>query len=225
MMRGVVVVIAACGSPAGSPPSADAGEAELVSDRMQLDFGTNVSGSASSATIAFTNTGSVPSESLLATTTNTAAFMVTVSRCVDPLAAGATCSVDVQFRAIGLGTSNGTLAIGGDVVALSGDSIFSPGPAVAPPLHDFGALAVGTTMTTTITVSATGASEGPIAVSLTGDDFSLAADACSGMTLGPACTVDVAFAPTVARARAAELDVDIPSPGRPIHASLIGAGR
>jgi Abnormal spindle-like microcephaly-assoc'd, ASPM-SPD-2-Hydin len=121
------------------------------------------------------------------------------------LAAGASCTFDVQFLPRRLGTANGSITFstsGGPVdLPLSGTSI---GPLIfSPPFLDFGRVEVGT-KSWTIPVTVSNDTGSPVTyLSSTGlSEFQFQGKSCgainSGTTLAPgaSCTFGVDFAPT-----------------------------
>ena len=101
---------------------------------------------------------------------------------------------------------------------------------IDPPAHAFASTLAGSSSAAqTFTVTNTGGvATGTITTALTGTDpgeFALSNDGCTGQALdgGESCTVDAAFNPTSAGARAASLDVSA-TPGGGDAAALTGTG-
>jgi len=107
------------------------------------------------------------------------------------------------------GSYSGMALWGVSIVNLASES-GTPDISVSPGSYNFGNIGVQTTATHTFTISNAGTGNlivGTIAVS--GSDFSLGADNCSGKTVTPSssCTVQVAFAPATVGSKAATLSI------------------
>ncbi|HUH01960.1 MAG TPA: choice-of-anchor D domain-containing protein, partial [Kofleriaceae bacterium] len=213
---------AACGevetNPDAGPGQPDASmnvdggsDVSLAIDKTEHDFGTVVTNSSSAATtFTITNTGTAPSGSLAVGIAggDAADFSIDTDGCDGaPLAAAASCEIEISYMPAQAGSSAATLTVsgspGGDLSAvLSGDAV-SPGAlAISPTDHGFPAVVVGDSGTAaTFTVTNTGGTTtGALSVALTGSDmdqFTIGANGCSGQTLAGSatCTVAVALTP------------------------------
>jgi hypothetical protein len=154
----------------------------------------------------------------------------------ETLQVGETCQFSVVFDPTAIGERNGLIkysmpGIQG-VLFAEGDGI-DPGRDITPGANDFGTrltdegpgapqvftlTSAGTTDLETGTVSLTG---------VAADQFQLTADGCSNRTLAPeaTCDVSVAFAPTSAGEKTAELDVATNAVEGPATAQLTGSGQ
>jgi hypothetical protein len=170
-----------------------------------LAFGNQVLGTTSaSQSVVVTNSGTDTLN--VGTATVAAPFAMVADACSNTaVAAGSSCTIQVNFAPSAAGPVSASLSVPDDApgspqtVALSGNGI-QPHATASPSTIAFGSVRVGSTAnprtvslmndgSTTIHVGAT---------TLTGEpSFSLSADSCSGVTLpvGAACTVQVGFAP------------------------------
>ncbi len=104
----------------------------------------------------------------------------------------------------------------------------NPDISVSPASYDFGTVSVQTTATQTFSISNTGTRSlivGTITVS--GADFNLGTDSCSGMSVAPSssCTVQVAFTPTAVGSRSATLSIPSNDPDEStVTVALTGSG-
>ncbi len=123
-------------------------------------------------------------------------------------------------------SGNGTfVAVGGNGAILQSNLLQSPLPqiSVAPASMAFGVIQVGNSSPSQIlTITNKGAAPliiGTLALAgINPTDFVLSSNACSGATLAPAatCTVNVTFAPAVAGAKSARLEVPSNDPDSPV---------
>lgn len=127
-----------------------------------------------------------------------------------------------QTLAVALSAAVLALALAGEAAAVP-DITLEPVAGLA-----FGNVLVGNAAPGAVGVFNDGTSAGTIgAISLSGDpSFSITLDDCAGLTLqtDEFCVVDLAFAPTVAGAAAAQLSVASDAPGSPDLLALSGTG-
>ncbi len=134
-----------------------------------------------------------------------APFAIVADTCSNKaVAAGASCTIQVNFAPADAGSFTGTLAIPDDApgsphsVALTGTGI-NPHATASPSSIAFGDVRAGMTASQTSTLTNDGTTTVHVGTTtITGETiFSLSADTCSGGTLavGAACTVQVNFAP------------------------------
>jgi hypothetical protein len=188
--------------------------ATLVADKQTFDFGTVVSGSASTpTTITVTNAGAQRSGALIVGVVDAVTFPTAQDTCngtvLDP---GASCTVSVRFQPAAAGAKTTTLRVGGTPggtaeVALSGTAVDPGALSVTPAQRDFGPVPQGQSSGELgFTVKNTGgAPTSALTAALTGSDaseFVLSSDACTGMTLqaGSSCTVGVKLSPSASGA-------------------------
>lgn len=104
----------------------------------------------------------------------------------------------------------------------------NPDISVSPASHDFGTVGIQATATQTFSIANTGTGSlivGTLTVS--GADFNLGTDNCSGRAVAPSssCTVQVAFTPTAVGTRSATLSITSNDPDEnPAIVALTGAG-
>jgi hypothetical protein len=202
------------------------------------DYGAVTQGQASaSQAFTVTNVGGAPAGTPVPSLAGLGAdqFQITSHTCVAPLAAGASCSVDVRFAPTSPGAKSATLqasaAPGGTATAsLAGTGLSPAALALAPASHGFGTTTVGQpTGTTAFTVTNTGQSAtGALSVGLGGGagaaHFDVVTSGCVGPLAGGAsCTVHVRFDPLSAGSHLASLDVAA-TPGGAVSASISGVG-
>ena len=139
------------------------------------------------------------------------------STCGTSLAAGASCTVSVNFTPTAAGTRSATLLIA-DSATNSPQSLAVSGTAVTPPAAlslnpsslSFSAQVIGTTSTAqVVNLSNSGGSSLSIsAISMSGaqaGDFPLSSTCGTSLAAGASCTVSVRFTPTAAGTRSATL--------------------
>lgn len=213
------------------------GTPNLVADVSSIDFGSVAAGTYSDVkTVRLSNLGST--SVALSSFTATAPFLIAANPCPANLAGGATCDLSLQFRPDALGTRLGSLhvdttAAGGPVdVALSGVGTTSPALAsLSATGFSFGSVGVGIS-SAPWTVLLTDDGPGGFmvnGVTLAGanpGDFAIVSDSCTGATLaqGGSCAVSLAFIPTAAGARTANVVFDHTASNAPLSAGLAGTG-
>jgi hypothetical protein len=197
-----------------------------------VDFGGVVVGEQSGASvITLTNTGTG-----VLTLTQIAVsgpFAAGASTCGTSLAPGGSCTQQVSFAPGAPGTASGALTVTDDAAGsphsatLSGTGLAPAAFALAPDAHDFGAVVAGeSSAPQAFTVTNTGdVASGTLAASVSGSEFRVVGDDCSGSTLPAhaACTVGVVFSPTSTGAASDSLRVS-GTPGGTATAGLAGTG-
>jgi hypothetical protein len=203
-------------------------------------FGTHATGTTSGVqTFTVTNTGGVPSGTIATSVTGADAGQFTKSsdNCNgQPLAAGASCTLNGAFAPTSLGGKAAGLQAaatpgGSAAAALSGTGATPANLTISPSPHGFGTQVINTTsgaQTFTVTNNG-GVPSGTIATSVAGADpgqFTKSADNCNGQTLaaGASCTVNAAFSPTTSGVKAAAVTAAA-SPGGSAQADLSGTGQ
>ena len=195
---------------------------QLVLAPTAQAFGSVPQGSFS-ATVRFTvtNPGGAPTGALSATLGGTDAgeFTIVASGCAGPLAARASCVVNVHFVPTGIGPRAATLDVsaspGGAVsAALSGTGLATGGLTATPTPFGFGPLLAGTTSaptTFTITNTATPPSGSVLSIALGGagaSSFAISTNRCgASLAAGVSCTVDLTFTPLTPGDKAASLTI------------------
>lgn len=186
------------------------------------DFGTVVATNVGTRTFTVTNSGAVPTANLNFSVSGTRYSLVTgagAGTCPTtpaPLAAGASCTIVVQFAPVktdsttspfagNLQVSQGIQVVNTALTARVGSNI-----TITPTMASF-ATGQGTTSTsqrfTVTNVSGTGTGSIVVGVSAFAGEFPITNNTCSTLAAGATCTFDVAFAPTTTADRAVELRV------------------
>lgn len=186
---------------------------DLIFDSTPSPFGTlGVGFTSAPQTITVRNPGTLATPVIAVTKTgpDTADFAISTDTCNGAaIAATSTCSFTLSFAPNTVGAKSATIVVGPSTGTIS--SVVT-GTAQALTIAtvpvDFGSVVIGATSTaTTLTVTNVAAnSVGPLVTSLAGNhpgDFVFGANACNGLTLLPAqaCTIDVAFKPTLSGLR------------------------
>lgn len=219
------------------PPGGSTGA--LTLSPSAPDFGTiPMKAKGPPATLTLTNAGSASSGTLTAAVGGAAgtAYLLSADGCTgQDVAPGATCTVQVSFAPQKEGDAPATLTISSAHGSSAAATLHGTGGplstiTLAPATAAFGnALVHAASMPKRLTVTNGGTSAtSSLALSVYGADavdFSLAADGCSGTTLGPAaqCTVDVVLTPPSPGGKAATLQV-LAAQGGLAAASLSGTG-
>jgi len=214
----------------------DSSASGLSFDRTSHDFGSVAPAAVSTAQLlTLTNNGSASSGAVAVTLGGggSAAFTTMEDGCAgNDLAAGASCSLRVQFRptAAGLAQATLTASAGGQSapVELRGTGAAVAMLGIMPTVQDFGM--VVTSMSSgeiTFTVTNRGdMTSGNLTASVTGIDaaaFAVTSDTCSSNPLVSAasCAVKLRFSPTAAGAKAGTLTVSS-TPGGMVTVALSG---
>ena len=218
-------------------PLTGVGTPNLVPSPASVDFGDVVIGTFSAVrhvTLQNLGTTTVSFDSFSVTPP----FVLAANGCGASLAGGASCDISLQFHPDALGTRLGTLHVGSNAaggpvdVPLTGVGVTAPATAsLSATGHDFGSLGIGTSSAPWVLL-VTDNGPGSIlvsAVTLAGanpGDFAILSDSCSGVTLsqGGSCALSLAFQPTVAGSRTANVVVTHNGANSPLSAGLSGVG-
>jgi hypothetical protein len=204
-----------------------------------LDFGTIVTTGSASETFVVSNSGQQATSAVSVTATGTDFTIVppVAGDCTgtSPLAAGASCTIQVKFATTTPGAKTSTLAAsattgGGQTLALTGTAV-SPGALmIAPTSQSFGSLAQNTpSAPSTFTVTNTGgAATTALSTAISGSsDFAITttADGCKGKILagGGTCAITVTFTPTSGGQKSGTLTVSAATGGT-TASNLTGGG-
>jgi trimeric autotransporter adhesin len=223
----------ASGSPQQVPLSGIGTTAKLAP--TSLNFGTVATGVTSAAkTVTLTNLGTT---TLTITTiaisgTNSGDFSKTATTCGASLAAGARCTISVDFKPSASGARSAAVSITDNAsgspqqVPLSGIGTTAK---LSPTSLNFGSVTVGTTSTAkTVTLTNVGTTTLTITgISLTGTnggDFLQTHTCGSSLASGASCTINVQFKPTAKGTRSAALGVSDSAAGSPQQVTLSGTG-
>lgn len=152
------------------------------------------------------------------------------NNCGASLAPGASCTINVQFRPLALGTRNGTLSVTDNApgspqsVSLTGTGI-GPTASLSPTSLDFGGQRAGfPTATQRVTLSNTGTGAMTISAITVSADFTQSNNCGASVAAGASCFIDVAFSPAASSTglRTGTLQVTTNAPGSPHSATLSG---
>ena len=183
---------------------------------------TPTSATLSPSTLTFANQAvNTLSSSQSVTLTNTGTITLTIGSiavsqnfaqqndCTQPLAPGATCSIQVSFAPSTTGALQGSLTVfanvptGQVIASLSGTGLPAGNVVLLPTSLAFGSSLIGTpTAAQNLTISNTGGVSVHLQTPTTTGDFPITANTC-GASLAPnsGCTVSIAFKPTAAGGR------------------------
>ena len=205
-----------------------------------LAFASTTVGTATAAklvTLKDTSTVSTTIKSIAFTGTNASSFLKSASTCGSTLAAGASCTISVEFKPVAAGSLTASLSItdtatgSPQVVKLTGTGVAAtPTVTLSPASLAFAATKVGTataakvvTLKNTSTVSTTIKS-----IAFTGTNassFLKSATTCgTALAAGASCTISVEFKPTAVGALTASLTVTDTATGSPQAVKLTGSG-
>jgi len=227
------------GDDGGTPESSTNQQGALTAAASSQDFGTvNVGVQSAAFGVVFKNTGTdaIAQVSTALAGADADAFGIDSDGCSGkPLAAGASCTVQVHFTPKSAGAKAAKLTASAPgtsaTVALAGTGSAASGSlAASPTTKDFGDVATGTTSpATSFTLTNGGAgATGNVTVTLTGTDKAsfTVSDPCSGKPIaaGGSCSVSVAFAPAATGAKAASLTATADGVSGTATASLAGNG-
>ena len=204
-----------------------------------LAFASTTVGSTTAAqlvTVKNTGTGTVTLTSETITGTNATSFLKSATTCGTTLAAGASCTVSVEFKPTAAGALTGSLSVvdnatgSPQTVAVTGTGTAPLTVSLSPTSLAFASTTVGsTTAAQLVTVKNTGTGTVTLtSETITGTNatsFLKSATTC-GTTLAAAasCTVSVEFKPAAAGALTASLSVADNATGSPQAVALTGTG-
>ena len=210
--------------------------ASLTVSPTSLTFAPEYLGVASAPlTLTITNPGGVPEANPGSQLSGAGAanFSVGSTTCGTTLAGGGSCTVQVIFTPVALGSSQATLTISASTsgvtpvqVPLQGAGQSVSGLNATPSQLTFAATSVGTTSNSQIvTVSNTsGGAASQLAITVTGP-FAPTQNTCpASLAAGASCTVAVVFAPTMLGAATGTLTVASPVIENGFSVQLSGAG-
>lgn len=152
------------------------------------------------------------------------------NNCGTSLAPGASCSINVQFTPVALGTRNGTLTVTDNApgspqtASLTGTGI-GPTASLSPNSLDFGGQRAGfPTATRRVTLSNTGTGAMSISSIAASADFTQTNYCGTSLAAGASCFIDVAFSPAASSLglRTGTLQVTTNAPGSPHTSTLSG---
>ena len=218
--------------PVTNDPALTSGPSATLSP-VSLTFSTQAVGTTSAAeTVALKNTGttSLTISSIAITGTDHADFAQTHT-CGSSLAAGASCSISVEFSPTASGTRTAVLSVT-DNAAGSPQKVSLAGVGTTAQLSPtslyFGAVGIGATSPAQF-VTLTNVGTTPLTVTgiaITGADAADFAHNNCGSSLAPyaSCNIRVTFTPTALSTRAAMLSVTDSAAGSPQKVSLAGVG-
>jgi uncharacterized repeat protein (TIGR01451 family) len=196
-----------------------------------LDFGEQRIGVASAPqTVTFTNVGDAPLT--LSAITIDGDYAIDSTTCSDqtPLAAEATCTINIVFTPTVGGTRSGTLTIAGDAdnspqtVSLTGVGT-APVVDVTPTSLDFGNQRVGTASTArSVTLTNTGTAPLTITAITAGGDFAHTTGCAASLAPGASCTIDATFTPSTTGTRSGTLSISHDAGNSPTTVDLAGNG-
>jgi hypothetical protein len=149
--------------------------------------------------------------------------------CGDQLAAGAQCTISVQFAPTAAGTRTGTVTIaddlGSQVVAICGTGN-SPQISLDPATLSFGSYRKGfTSPAQTVTLTNSGTAPLAIAGIVAEGDFSATNDCGTSLAAGAHCSLNVTFTPTARGQRTGALLIETGSDPATVTVSVTTAGR
>jgi len=205
-----------------------------------LTFASTTVGSTTAAqtvTVKNTGTASATLTSETITGSDETSFVKSATTCTSTLAAGASCTVSVEFKPQTTGALTAALAVADNAsgtpqeVKLSGTGVAAaPAITLSPTSLTFASTTVGsTTAAQTVTVKNTGTASATLtSETITGTDassFVKSATTCtSTLAAGASCTVSVEFKPATTGALTAALSIADNASGSPQTAALSGTG-
>ncbi|HEX7500120.1 MAG TPA: choice-of-anchor D domain-containing protein, partial [Polyangia bacterium] len=211
--------------------------AKLVISPSTATFATLVGVASSSIVFGVANAGDIATGAITARITgaNAADFTISANSCL-MLAPLSACSISVVFapsytsaatEAATLTVQDGGAGASAVKAALSGSVYEGPALAITSDRSDLGSVPIGTTGTATVfTVTNSGdAASGTLAASVSGPEFVIIGDTCTGVSLAKSasCIVSLALKPTTLGAKAATLKVGGNS-GAAAVKSITGSG-
>ncbi len=174
---------------------------------------TQVGSTAISSAITLTNGGGYAASSIVIAPP-AGVSVASGGTCGSSLAAGASCTFSLQFAPTSAGTPSGSLTVTAQYATIATMTISGTASNPSGSLSgvSFGSVAFGSSATQNATLSNTGV--GPLTItapstaSVSGTDFSYAANSCAAsLAPGAQCNVSVKFAPTAVGARSGQLTV------------------
>lgn len=223
------------GNGGGAPDTGNGGSTPtgvLTPYSSTLGMGTTTVGTPRTEVFTFQNSGT-GAMTLTALNFSATQFSATANECTGALAAGASCSVTVQYAPTAVGSHAGTMTLVG---SSDSSSVNLTGSATAPEVGvlnltsapaGFQGVQVGQTDTQTVTVSNTGTAAFSFtsAPSILGGDgkFTLASTCGTSIAPGQSCTLTVTFAPTNTTPTSGSLTFDT-NVSEPTSLSLTGTG-
>ena len=216
------IVISAGGRTVAIPITATVVNfAKLVISPSTAAFATTVGVTSSSITFAVANAGDLATGALTTSITgaDAADFVISANSC-GMLAPLSVCSISVVFapsnssaaaETATLTVQDGGVGASAVMAALSGSVYPGPALAITSDRSDLGAVPIGTTGTATVfTVTNSGdTASGTLAASVSGPEFVIIGDTCTGVSLAKSasCIVSLALKPTTLGAKAATFKV------------------
>jgi hypothetical protein len=214
--------------------------ATLSASPTSLSFASTLVGATSAAqvvTVKNTGTVAVTLTSETITGTHASSFVKSATTCGTSLAAGASCTVSVEFKPAAAGALSASLSLADSAtgspqsVALTGTgSTAKPTLSLSPTSLSFASTTVGsTTAVQLVTLKNTGT----VAVTLSSEkltgtnasSFIKSATTCStSLAVAASCTVSIKFKPTAAGALTAALSITDNVTGSPQSVALKGTG-
>jgi sugar lactone lactonase YvrE len=192
-----------------------------------LSFAAQVAGTTSTAktiTLRSSGTGVLQVTNVVAT----GPFSQT-NNCSGPMAPNASCTIQVSFAPVAVGTASGSVKItdnaGTQTVTLSGSG--SAPVTFSPTSLSFGNVVQATNSTRTITLTNrlnTTLTVSSVAVSGVSGPFAVASNTCGAVAAGASCTVGVTFSPTAVGSATGTLTFNDSALTSPQTVSLSGTG-
>ena len=160
-------------------------------------------------------------------------FAITANTCTAPLAASATCQIDIRFAPTALGEHQGQLSVPSNAASSPntatligvGLAPFAPAVTLAPAALNFGEQATGTTSAAqSITLTNSGTIWLNVAsIGVTGN-FAQTNDCPATLLVSESCTINVTFAPTATGVASGTLTITSDAASSPDTVALSGTG-
>lgn len=238
--RGSLTVNSALAGAKSLPLSGRGIVTALLAVAPEINFGRVFTNAPTSRTLTVENTGdeplSPPGLELTSTSAELAAAFSYQSACMQPLAFGESCEINIGFAPNRAGPHSANLKLtsepGGTSTVLLLAEALAPGSLVLEAQGgsaDFGDVAIGTTSTRSFTLANPGsAGSGRITIRSDNNRFQPVEGDCNaeegGLVGGSSCTFSVAFAPETSLPVVGNLSVQSPGAGQ-IGLELRGRGR
>ncbi|WP_161973208.1 choice-of-anchor D domain-containing protein [Halostella litorea] len=182
----------------GGNDTGETGASSVGVDQSDVDFGTTTVGNATTASVTVTNGGNATGTVTSVGTRGDAAFVTSAgSRTLDP---GETSTLRVRFDPSEPGTFDGELVVntadgGSSTVGLSGSAEGVPAVAVEPTGVEFGSVATGAEVQSTVVVRNVGTGPLSLAAAASGDNgtFALADDTPDALAPGESARTTLTF--------------------------------